>query len=74
MNITIKTSKDTISYYCRRFVLESMWKFSVAKNLAVKTNVLWFDTFPTHRLMTSAEALGSEVFLSWRILLTFQEL
>ena len=25
----------------------------------------WFDTFPTHRLVTSPAALGSEVLLAW---------
>ena len=36
----------------------------MARNLALKTNVHWFDVFPTHRLMTSAAALGGEVFLA----------
>ena len=46
----------------------------MARNLAVKTNVHWFDAFPTHRLMISAAALGNEALLARCILFTFKEL
>ena len=48
----------------------------MARNLAVKTNLHWFDAFATHRLMISAAALGSEVLLARGIciLVAFKEL
>ena len=46
----------------------------MARNLAVKTKMHWFDTFTIQRLMISAAALGGELLLPRGILLTFKEL
>ena len=40
----------------------------------MKTNVHWFDGFPTHRLMISAAALGNDVLRTRGILSAFKEL
>ena len=46
----------------------------MARNLAVKTKMHWFDAFSIQRLMISAAALGGELLLARGSLLAFKEI